>query len=90
MVNRKLQLFLWIGILLLLLFSLFRSVWLTKIAKDEVDRQNQKVESLQQEVEQLNQEVQEATSSYELERRVREELHLQKPDEVIIELPKAL
>ncbi len=88
MVNKKLQLFLWIGILFLLLFSLFRSVWLAHLAKEAVLKQQLEIEQLQQEVDVLHQNVQQATSSYELERRVREELHLQKPGEVIIQIPQ--
>jgi len=87
MVNKKLQLVIWAGILFLLLFSLFRSVWLAHLAQNEVKRQENQIELLQKEVDDLQNSVEAATSSYELERRVREELHLQKPEEVIIQLP---
>lgn len=88
MVNKKLQRLIWAGILFLLLFSLFRSVWLAHVAKNEVKKQQIQMENLQKEVLELQEKVENATSSYELERRVREELRLQKPDEVIIKLPE--
>lgn len=90
MLRRWLKLSLWALIFTLLLLSLGRSLWLTRQARLDIQEQTTEVEALQQEVNSLDAAVQEATSSYELERRVREDLHLQRPDEVIIELPPAL
>lgn len=77
----------WIIILALLLLSFGRSILMARRARQEITDQTTETEALRQEVQQLEQTVREATSSYELERRVREELKLQRPDEVIIELP---
>lgn len=77
----------WIIILALLLLSFGRSILMARRARQEITDQTAETEALRQEVQQLEQTVREATSSYELERRVREELKLQRPDEVIIELP---
>ena len=77
----------WIIILALLLLSFGRSILMARRARQDIYDQTAETEALRQEVQQLEQTVREATSSYELERRVREELKLQRPDEVIIELP---
>jgi len=77
----------WIIILALLLLSFGRSILMARRARQDIYDQTAETEALRQEVQQLEQTVKEATSSYELERRVREELKLQRPDEVIIELP---
>lgn len=77
----------WIVILTLLLLSFGRSILMARRARQEIVDQTAETEALRQEVFQLEQAVKEATSSYELERRVREELQLQRPEEVIIELP---
>lgn len=77
----------WIIILALLLLSFGRSILMARRARQDIYDQTAETEALRQEVQQLEQTVREATSSYELERRVREELQLQRPDEVIIELP---
>lgn len=88
MLKSSLKYLVWILIFSLLLLSFGRSIWMARQAHLEVEKQAQEVQVLEQEVQQLENEVQEATSSYELERRVREELHLQRPEEVIIKLPE--
>jgi len=86
--KRWLKVLIWFCIFALLLLSFGRSIWMSRQARQEVAREAQEVEDLKQEVENLDRSVQEATSSYELERQVREDLHLQRPDEVIIKLPQ--
>jgi cell division protein FtsB len=82
--------FVWLAVFAILIFSLGRSLWLTRLAKLEIVEQQEMVNQLEKQVSDLESEVKTATSSYELERRVREELHRQRPEEVIIRLPESL
>lgn len=75
---------LWIFFLAILLISLVRSLWLTKTAKQAVTTQQEELQKLQQNVQVLEKKVQEATSSFTLEQRTRQELQLSKPGEEII------
>jgi len=45
-----------------------------------------RVEKLRNDISKLEDEVKTATSSFELEKRIREELKLQKPGEIILEV----
>lgn len=81
---------LWILFVLILVVSLLRSFILARQAKLDVNNQQQQLEELRQEVYELEQNVQEATSSFTLEKRAREELKLHKPEETIILLPTPL
>lgn len=74
------------GLFLIVCASLVRSILLSRQAHQALEEQRLEVEQLEQEVAELERTVQEATSSFELERRVREELNRQKPGEQIIEL----
>lgn len=67
-----------------LIASLIRTIWTSYQALQNVEHEKQNVELLEKQTEALEQKLQEATSSFELERRARENLHLQKPDESII------
>lgn len=74
------------GIFLLICASLLRSIFLSRQAHRALEEQQAAVEELQSEVEELENTVKQATSSFELERRVREELGQQKQGEQVIEL----
>ena len=73
-------------IILVLIFSFLRSVWLTRQAKKNFAEQALRVEKLRNDISKLEDEVKTATSSFELEKRIREELKLQKPGEIILEV----
>lgn len=74
------------GIFLIICASLVRSIVLSRQAHKALEAQQQQVEALEEQVGQLETEVQQATSSFELERRVREELQQQKPGEQVIKI----
>lgn len=81
---------LWILFVFVLILSLLRSFLLARQAEINVSKQQQRLEQLQLQVDELEQQVQDATSSFTLEKRAREELKLQKPEETIILLPTPL
>lgn len=66
--------------------SLVRSIFLSRQAHSALREQQQYVERLQEEVDSLEEQVRTATSSFELERRIREDLDQQKSGEQIIRL----
>jgi len=74
------------GIFLIICASLVRSIVLSRQAHKALEVQQQHVEALEEQIGQLEAEVQQATSSFELERRVREELQQQKPGEQVIKI----
>lgn len=67
-----------------LLSSFLRTLWQFSHSRDRVEQERQAVEALEAQTRALELEVQEATSSFTLEKRAREELKLQQPDEVVI------
>lgn len=78
----------WLFLLLLgaLALSLIRTLTITKKGQEALREQAERVEQFEQQVQGLERQLEEATSSFELERRVREELHLQKPGESVYRL----
>lgn len=70
----------------LLLFSLGRTLYVSYQTQQNITQQARRVEILEHQVEQLEKDVQEATSSFSLEQRVRDELKMQKPDEKMYRL----
>jgi cell division protein FtsB len=74
------------GIFLLICASLIRSILLSRQAHRALEEQQQEVEQLQKTILELENTVEQATSSFELERRVREELGRQREGEQVIEL----
>lgn len=71
---------------ILLLFSLGRTLFVSYQTQQNIIQQAKRVEVLEKQVQQLEEEVQEATSSFSLEQRVRDELKMQKPDEKMYRL----
>lgn len=69
---------------LIVISSLLRTLWQSYQSWQEVRRETAAVEQLEDSVRELELEVQSATSSFTLEKRTREELQLQQPDEVVI------
>lgn len=76
--------FLWLTIAAVLAASMLRTIWLSRQAQREMEKRREAVEAVEKQVEKLEQEVREATSSFTLEKRVREELDLHKDDETVI------
>lgn len=72
--------------LILLMISLCRTLWYSWRNERQLEQERQQVELLEQEVREQEQKVYEATSSYELERRVRDELHQKKEGEKVIQI----
>jgi cell division protein FtsB len=68
-------------ICILLLFSLGRTLFVSYQTQQNITEQAKRVEILENEVRLLEKEAQEATSSFTLEQRVRDDLKMQKPGE---------
>ena len=69
-----------------LMVSFSRTIWKSRQALKSVETKAVELDSLKKEVEELEATVQTATSSYMLEKRVREELQLQRSGEKVIEV----
>jgi cell division protein FtsB len=75
-----------IGVFFILLgVSLIRTWNLSRLARQSLQQQQERVRGLEKAVQNLETEVQTATSSFTLEQRARDELHRQRPNETIIE-----
>lgn len=66
------------------LISLLRTWHLARQARQSLKEQTVKTNQMTAEVEQLERDIRTATSSFTLEERARNELRLQKPNEIII------
>lgn len=66
--------------------SFIRTIWKSRQAMQSVKIKAAELDALKQEVEELESTVQTATSSYMLEKRVREELQLQRNGEKVIQV----
>lgn len=73
-------------VLILLFSSLGRTLWHSYQTYRWIAEQEQKVELLEQHVESLEEQVQEATASFRLEERVRNELKYQQNGELLYEI----
>ncbi|MCD8484949.1 septum formation initiator family protein [Candidatus Woesebacteria bacterium] len=69
-----------------LLISLVRTIWTSYQALQNIKEEERLIELLEQETRELEEEVLEATSSFELERRARENLRLQREGESVIQV----
>lgn len=63
-----------------------RTLWRARTGFFTVSEQRKETESLEQEVDLLEQKAIDATASFTLEKRVREELHLQREGEDVIKV----
>jgi len=74
------------GIFLIICASFVRSIVLSRQAHTALELQQQHVDTLEKQVNELEHTVEQATSSFELERRIREELQQQKVGEQVIKI----
>ncbi len=70
----------------LLVISFLRTILTSYQALQNIKEEEKAVELLEQQTEHMRQEVENATSSFELERRAREQLQRQRPNEQIIRI----
>lgn len=77
---------LWIIMATLLAASLLRTIWFSYRSQSDLKQKESQVLQLEQETQKLESQVQQATSSFTLEKRVREELQLHRNGESIIRI----
>ncbi len=70
-----------LGLLILLFTSLIRTLYVSFKTQDRIREQEARVQVLEQEVAALEKKAQEATSSFTLEEKVRNDLKMQRPNE---------
>lgn len=73
-----------VAICILIATSLGRTLWFSYQTQRAISQQEAQVRALENKVELLEAELQTATSSFTLEKRLRDELKYQKPDEQIL------
>lgn len=71
---------------LIVVGSLIRTIWTSYQALESVKQEEKNVQILENETKKMEEKLQNATSSFELERRVREDLQLQKSGESVIKV----
>jgi len=67
-----------------IIVSLVRTIWSSYVALKNVQQEEQRVLMIEAETQKMKDQLIEATSSFRLEQRARETLHLQKPGESVI------
>lgn len=76
----------WIVIVIILAGSTLRTLWLSYRSGQNLAQQEKRVERLEQEADILEEKLKEATASFTLEKRAREELQLHQDGEFVIRL----
>jgi cell division protein FtsB len=76
----------WIAIIVILAGSTLRTLWLSFQARQNLSQQEARVERLEQETLILENKLREATASFTLEKRARDELRLYQDGEFVIRL----
>lgn len=72
--------------ILIVIGSLIRTIWTSYQALENVKQEEKNVQILENETQKIEEKLQNATSSFELERRAREDLQLQKSGESVIKV----
>lgn len=78
--------YLWFFIVIAIAASTLRTIWLSLRSRQFLTQQERRVEQLEEETSALEEKVREATASFTLEKRAREELGLHKDGETVIKL----